>query len=289
MNHPTVDAMREKRCAAIVVVDDLVGSGGRVVEYLKVLWQSRTIRSWRSRKDISFRVVSYSATKEGERRIKRSPTNPSVIFDRQCPTIRVLPWAQRLKNEVYDICRRYGARTSRPHMALGYRNTMATLIFEHGSPNNAPAILWAPKKKNLGWEPLFPARAVLPEERSAFPLEISRRDPVAVLVDAGQTRLAASQASQPPAISPNTLLVLAFAEKGIRNVGALSFATGLPNDACIAIMRNCVEWGFLTLTHRITETGLAELRAARNIRAIDHFVAPKGEENYYPLVLRKAT
>ena len=67
---------------------------------------------------------------------------------------------------------------------------------------------------------LFPGRTVLPLESSAFPPEIVRRDPVTLLVEAGQQRLA-ERIERPVSISRDTLLVLAYAEKGIRTSGAL--------------------------------------------------------------------
>jgi hypothetical protein len=108
-------------------------------------------------------------------------------------------------------------------------------------------------------------------------------------MEAGQARLARAITSVRPPISEDTLLVLAFAARGIRGTGALTFATGLSNQQCAQIIRDCVQWGFLTITHRLTNAGFAELEASRKVKKLRIPVAPKGEEEYYPKMLRKTT
>jgi hypothetical protein len=289
INHPTVEQMRKRQCDAIVVVDDLLGSGSRVVEFIDALWESRSIRSWLSRDNFQFIVVSYAATDKGKAKVERSVYGPSVRAEIVCPTFLSLPWPRQSKNEIVALCQKYGRLTSKPGFPLGFHDTMASIVFEHGCPNNAPAILWAPQNRKKHWLPLFPDRAILPAEKSAFPLEISRRDSISVLMEAGQARLARAITSVRPPISEDTLLVLAFAARGIRGTGALTFATGLSNQQCAQIIRDCVQWGFLTITHRLTNAGFAELEASRKVKKLRIPVAPKGEEEYYPKMLRKTT
>ena len=289
LNHPKVEQMRKSKCDAIVVVDDLLGSGKRVVEFIDALWESRSIRSWLSRDNFQFIVISYAATNKGKARVERSTYGPSVRFEIACPTFSSLPWLRKSKEEIVALCQKYGQRTSRPGSSLGFRDTMASLVFEHGCPNNAPAILWAPQSHKNHWLPLFPDRTILTAEKSAFPLEISRRDSISVLMEAGQARLASTITSVRPPISEDTLLVLAFAAKRVRGTGALTFATGLNNQQCAQIMRDCVQWGFLTITHRLTDAGFAELEASRKVRKLRIPMAPKGKEVYYPRMLRGTT
>jgi len=131
-------------------------------------------------------------------------------------------------------------------------------------------------------------RTILPPEDSSFPPEIVRRDPLTLLVEAGQQRLAA-RIKLPVSVSRDTLLVLAYAEKGIRSTGALSYATGMDKDSCGNLVQSCVSWGFLTTRFRLTHAGLAELEAARRNHPKLNQVASIGEDVYYPVMLRKAT
>ena len=288
LNHPNIGIMRASKCKAIILVDDLVGTGDRIKEYLEPFWANRSIRSWWSRHNIHFFVICFAATEEGGDLIRKLKCSPTVIYNRVCPSVRSLPWSQQLKSEVLDLCNSYGSTTSEPHFTLGYKDSAATLVFEHGCPDNVPAVLWAPSTKRNPWEPLFPARTVYPLEASAFPPEIVRRDPLTLLIEAGQQRLA-GRIQLPVSVSRDTLLVLAYAEKGIRSTGALSFATGMDEDNCGNLLQSCVSWGFLTTRFRLTRAGLAELEAARRNHPTSGQVASIGKDDYYPRLLRKAT
>jgi hypothetical protein len=287
LNHPNIGQMTESRCKAIIVVDDLVGSGQRVKKYLEALWTNRSIRSWWSRKDIQFFVISYAVTEEGAKLVSKLKCAPSLVYNRICPTLRSLPWSRDRKFEVSDLCERYGANTVSRRFIFGYQGSAALLVFEHGCPNNVPAILWARPKKNRIWHPLFPEKTVLPLESSAFPPEIVRRDPISLLVDVGQPKLAGGLQHARP-MSHETLLILAYAEKGVRTTGALSFATGLDEENCRIWIQLCVKWGFLTSRFRLTATGAAELKAAERTSSIKD-IALLGRDDYYPKVLRRAT
>jgi hypothetical protein len=287
LNHPNVAQMRASRCKAIIIVDDLVGSGKRVREYLAALWDCRSIRSWWSRGNIEFLVVSYAVTDEGAKSVSKLKYAPKLVYNRICPTLRSLPWSQDRKTTISELCTKYGAKLAAKRFILGFQGSAALLVFEHGCPNNVPAILWARSKNGEDWEPLFPEKTVLPLESSAFPHEIVRRDPISLLVDIGQERLAARLQKAPP-ISHETILILAYAAKGVKTSGALSFATGLSEEDCKRLIQLCVEWGFLTFRFRLTSAGAAELEAAqRAARSKD--VAPIGTDNYYPTMLRRAT
>jgi hypothetical protein len=287
LNHPNVEKMRAARCKAIIVVDDLVGSGNRVREYLAALWTSRSIRSWWSRDNLDFVLVSYAMTDEGVKSVSKLKYAPKLVYNRICPTLRSLPWSQNRKTTVSDLCTKYGAKLAAKRFTMGFQGSAALLVFEHGCPNNVPAILWAKPKRGEDWEPLFPEKTVLPLEGSAFPPEIVRRDPISLLVDIGHEKLAARLQKAPP-ISHETILILAYAGKGIRTSGALSFATGLGEEDCRRLIQLCVEWGFLTVRYRLTSAGAAELEAAQRAARIKA-VAPIGTDNYYPTMLRGAT
>jgi hypothetical protein len=288
LNHPTIEAMREARCRAIFVVDDIIGSGKRTRDFIDALWADRSLRSWWSLKRIRFVAIAYTGSNVGIRHVSRARCHPSYLVDRGCPTFHNLPWTTKLVRDIISLCDRYGRYTSKPNFALGYHRTMAALVFEHGAPNNVPAILWAPETGETRWKPLFPSRTVLPEEKSAFPPEVVRRDPISVLIDVGQARLAQARITKPSEVDETTLTVLAFAQKGVRTTEALSFATGLSQEACAAVLDKCVRWGLLTTTLRLTSTGVSELHGARRVGRLKPTVADKGDEDYYPRSLRRS-
>lgn len=287
LNHPTLKDMREARCRGIFLIDDFIGSGERTSEFLSSIWKNATVRSWHSLHLISIHAIAYSGTKEGSRRVERARARPKIRVERDCPTFYELPWSRRHRQRILTLIDKYGARTSYPGTAMGYGLTAAAIVFEHGCPDNCPAILWAPHTAAVLWEPMFPQRSVLPVDASAFPPEIARPDAELVLILAGQKRLVASKAlSIPGPIGPAMLMTIALIAKGLRSRAAISYATGLSALECIQLLDRCVEWGLLTPTLRLTPAGSAELTYAREFTTHPNRVPSRGSDSYYPQQLR---
>lgn len=287
LNHPTIDKMRRTKSRAIFVVDDFIGSGKRTRIFLDSMWLSTTLRSWNSRGSIRVFALAYSSTDIGATLVEGAHCKPEVIHYRTCPTFWDMPWTRSITDQVVALCDLYGKRTSRRSMRLGFKQTMAALVFEHGCPNNAPAILWAPQKEGIEWQPLFPDRAILSQEASAFPADVTRPAPASVLKDAGQKRLAASKALESPGpIGSNILMVLALCASGRRSRAALGYATGLARDECGLTIDDCINRGFLDTMLRVTAAGRAELEYARTLISLPNRLPPKGEDDYYPHQLR---
>ncbi|MHA6829430.1 phosphoribosyltransferase-like protein [Ralstonia pseudosolanacearum] len=293
VNHPDLETLRKRKVRGIIVVDDLLGSGNRVRLFLDSMWANPTIRSWWSRAQIRFSVAAYSATDVGRRHVARTRCilrandEHAVDYVRPCPTLGEMPWSLELRSAIKSVCKQYGRRTQ-SYMTLGYRDTAAMLIFEHGCPNNVPAIFWAQGRSKSPWTPLFPNRSVLPLEKSAFPPEIVRMESRAAMIEVGQARLAEALTVGPKLVNADVIMLLALAEKGMRSLGTLAFITGLPRAECANLRERCVADGLLTPTYRLTPAGLAELRYGRTLSDRLRSVAEKGSEDYYPSSLRGA-
>lgn len=285
LNHPGLDELRYFRCRALVLVDDFIGSGKRASSFLDSLWFSPSLRSWHSFGWIKLVVAAYSGTESGVAFVRKAVGHPDVQLYRDCPTLWDLPWTQPLKDSVADLCKRYGARTSRPNMRLGFRDSMSLLVFEHGCPNNVPAILWS--SKGSKWRALFPSTRVPLEQASAFPPDVSKPEATVVVRDAGDHRLAESEAlKRGGPIGSAILTVLAVISRGARGRAALSYATGLPISECGELLDRCVEAGFLTPTLKVTPAGRSELADAKEWAAGREKVPPRGNDVYYPHQLR---
>lgn len=289
LNHPDIEAMRSARCKTIILVDDFLGSGDTVLKFIKSFLRDTSFASWHSLKYVRFMVITYAVTDRGIHAVKRHKTQPNINFIRYAPSFYNTIYNERKRASIVRVCEHYGAKTSRRKMSLGYRETMGTIIFEHGCPNNAPAILWAPKTKQKPWEPLFPNRSILSDEKSIFPPEVYGRDLQASLLDVGQPTLAESIPSPVTGnINENTLLVLAFIAKGQRELSTLCFATGLDERRCMRVVDRCIRKNLISKTKRLTPKGKAELDALRRRKGSTLGVPEIGEEYYHPSQLRRA-
>lgn len=292
LNHPTLSEMRERACRAIFVVDDFVGSGRRVRSFLDSLWLEPTLKSWWSTKLIKFHVLAYSATDHGTKSLQRLRCAPEISVHRDATSFETLPLSLEKKGLIRKLCKDYGARAlkGRRNMWFGYKQGMCSIVFEHGCPNNTPAILWDVKEGTPSWTGLFPHRAISSEIASVFPLEIVRGDSVATLMYMGQTKLAKSGAlSRTGETGQVILTVLALIARGYRKRATISFATGLSAKECERVIERCIKWKFLTPQRRLTPRGLAELDAARKFRAQRQTSVDRGSDYYYPQQLRPTT
>jgi len=85
--------------------------------------------------------------------------------------ITVLPdssLVDHVPSGVVKLCTQYAELIHMGDAAFGYRGSACPFVFEHGCPNNLPAILWASKKN---WKGLFPNRAIPSEFRQHFDSE----------------------------------------------------------------------------------------------------------------------
>ncbi|WP_211586596.1 hypothetical protein, partial [Klebsiella pneumoniae] len=72
-------------------IDDYIGSGQRVSDFIDAFWRDRTIASWLSSKHIKIQVVAYSATAQGLRRLGFLKAFPELIIYRDSATFITLP------------------------------------------------------------------------------------------------------------------------------------------------------------------------------------------------------
>jgi len=269
LNHPNLDKMRQKKCRTIILVDDFIGSGNRMQSFLHAFWRHASIKSWHSLKYIKFIVVAYSGMEAGIKIVKSHKINADVILERECPSFKDMPWKPKYKKEAIELCREYGKKTCKKDLPLGYKNTMGSMVFEHGCPNNVPSMFWADNKK---WHALFPHRSLLSNEMSVFPQEITRQDSKLTLLNAGQKKIADSDSlSRRGEAGETVLLILALIAQGQRKQSTLSYATGLNKKDCARIVDRCIKWGFITQTKRLTSKGSAELQAAKRFKKNSKF------------------
>lgn len=158
--NPTVGSMRADRIRNLVLVEDFIGSGDRVRSFWKDQVSS-SVKSWVSFGWTRVWIVSYAALKHGISAVRRDvPVEAEDV-------VTVLPSSDRrvaLSETMNFVAEKYG-RKLRGDMWPGYSQGGGALVFQHGCPNNTPAILWAAGK---GFRPIFPDRGVPPSIQGCF-------------------------------------------------------------------------------------------------------------------------
>lgn len=181
---PTVESMRSEKVKNIVLVDDLIGTGGRITKFWD-RWASKSLKSWLSYKYCTLWVIAYAGHEDGIVRLLERIT----YLDREHIRLTLpLGDASLLhKRGIPELCDHYSKRTLRSRAARGVGGLLSHVIFQHGCPNNAPAILWS---HGPNWRALFPNRAVPPELFSSFDDSDEESRNAEILWSAGQYRLA---------------------------------------------------------------------------------------------------
>lgn len=163
---PTIKQLRSQGIRHIVLVDDVSGSGQRIEDYWKQVIP-RYIKRLLSLKHFELWIVLYAMTPTSQKALAKALPN----FPISTHLLTVLPDASlsdQVPMEVVKLCEQYAELIDMESAAFGYRGSACPFVFEHGCPNNLPAILWASKKH---WSGLFPNRSIPTELRSYFDSE----------------------------------------------------------------------------------------------------------------------
>ena len=188
--HPTLHSMRSEQIRNIVLIDDLIGSGKRISNYLRKEMDP-TLKSWISYKWTKLWIVAYAGLDVGIQAVLRN--GYGLTKDR----IRLVTPAQHrsqyLTLPMQEFCKRNAKLTRHRHMPMGFGDGGVAMIFEHSCPNNAPAVLWSRGRK---FNPLFPNRGVPPGLTRTFYEENVNRS-AQILWDSSQYRLALAMLHEP--------------------------------------------------------------------------------------------
>lgn len=164
---PPLSLLRSKKCKAIILVDDMIGSGKRTSDFIEAVYHNRTIKSWISGHKLDLHVVSFMGSEQGLKYLKFWEKKARVKISNlaTCPTFYDLPNSVAM----LKLCSDYANNAER--MPLGFKDTAVRVVFTHSAPNNLPAIFYrnafkytaaSTFKKGVTktWNALFPARSI---------------------------------------------------------------------------------------------------------------------------------
>jgi hypothetical protein len=285
--NPTLQSMRAERMRNVILIDDFVGSGTRVTRFWKdVFCQEqigKSVKSWVSRGWTKLWLVSYAALDEGRAKVRRAI--PRMVMR------TVLPRRDdRLgfTRPMELIARKYGERL-KDDAWFGYGEGGGNLVFQHGCPNNCPAILWAAGRR---FSPVFPERGIPSGLHDCFGIRNHLADAES-LWTYGQYTLALSlieHVRQQKANPEDWELVtaLAFASThGAWHGDTLGQQLQMPGDAIGALTRRAYDLHLIDKqTHRLTAFARDLLqrlrRPQRGDRPARKLEVPSLSNLYYP-------
>lgn len=147
---------------AILLVDDIVGSGQTLIDWLMIENQNNEYGELLSRliEQSQVNIMSIVVMRNGLRKIQvKFPTIRVFAEERNKAFERVdSPFGGSVSMLPYrDFCYKYGVNLSHRN-PLGFGNAQALIVFDHASPNNTLPIIWSNSKTQNGksWYPLYP-------------------------------------------------------------------------------------------------------------------------------------
>lgn len=262
LDHPSLDQLKLKRVRNIILVDDSIGSGKRVADFIRLMTNCKTFLSWWSGGFIKIHILSYARTIQAEKNIlNRIPGSDHGL--RKFPICSKLRFDSDLVYDATSLHRRWG-NSSQAILSLcssvkkipndrrrGYGDIMGNLVFYHSVPNNIPGILFC-RRRN--WKPLFPNRS-LPEW---LPL---------LLDDSSSSKKQVKGKPNQLRVSDNMGDILSLVKSGIRKKTSLSRRLDCDEVITQNLINQAVQLGFISLNIRLLKAGEEYLYETRNIRS----------------------
>lgn len=279
MNHPGPDRLRGKTAPAgeIVIVTDFLGSGTRVSTMLDKFWAVPTLRSWKSRDMVRFRVVAAAATLSALSKVRRHRLKPQVEAEWIAPTVKssadfrtVLSWMRLIENN--------GPAEGRGTGRYGFGDEGALIAFNYRLPNNTPAMIHHGEE---GWQPLYVGPAPV-ELRELFGV----RSLDQAIISAAQSN-GVVFGRELTEEDRQTILVLSML-KGRWHRGAevaLASRTSLPVPTVMDILLRALKTELITRSGRITDKGYKFMESGRAGERKTPIIATSPVP-YYPEALR---
>ncbi|MEW6558352.1 MAG: hypothetical protein AB1349_13560, partial [Elusimicrobiota bacterium] len=168
IDHASLTDLKSKKIHNIVLIDDSIGSGDRISNFINSMMTNKSFKSWWSYGFINFHIFAIARTIESEKAIvqkipgsdhgkRKYPVSSKIHF--QSENIYSKNWLSRRWGNQYqtilDLCDLTKAINKK--WRRGYDNVMSNIIFYHSVPNNIPGVLFFSGRR---WKPLFQGRVV---------------------------------------------------------------------------------------------------------------------------------
>lgn len=187
---PTLHSVMCQKIKRIVLIDDICGSGRRIIDFYRKEIPS-ILKRYISLNIIELYIILYTTTNAGKQNVFNN-----INYFKQHPERFIIAYPENnitKRDEIFmKLCSKYYSRHFVDKgVGLGYRNSFSKIVFEHGCPNNAPAILheFNNSKRNK-WNALFHKRSTSLIVTDSFFSNENRVDFPEILWDFNQNILA---------------------------------------------------------------------------------------------------
>ncbi len=259
-DHPSLEILRDNRIHDIVLVDDSIGSGKRVSEFIKAMMVCPTFRSWWSYGLIRIHVLAFARTIESESVISESLPGSDHV-KRQYPKSSKVSFVSKTVYSTQWLSSRWGGRY-RVFLDLcdsekripskwrrGFGNVLGNIVFLHSVPNNIPGMLFYRGRR---WNPLFPGRSV-PE----WLVTLLDNPTLALAKEEKQCQTAVPWT----ALSDEMMALLALSKSGVRRLSSIALRMDRDKSFVIDLIDRAKQSGLLLANGRITRAGVDALKA----------------------------
>jgi hypothetical protein len=255
LDHPGLNELREHKVKNILLIDDSIGSGKRVADFIKLMTNNATFLSWWSFGFLKIYVLSYARTRQAEqfiysnipstdyanRKYKLSDKlkfDSDIYYDAYCMSKR---WGYSY-SEILKLCEK--TTQIKIKYRKGFGDIMGNIIFYHSVPNNIPGMLFI---NNKGWQSLFDNRSCpqwlisLLENKRTIASPSKYIKTIELLIP--------KQAYQ----------MLLMIKKGIRTKPSLSRRLDVDVIVISQLIESCIQSGLLSAKLRLTNIGFEYL------------------------------
>ena len=168
LDNPDLLTLKKKKVHDIILIDDSIGSGNRITDFINRMTAHKSFMSWWSGGFIKFHIISYSCTYQAQNFIIRK-IHGSNHGIRKYPIANKLLFKNKIIFDAYNMHYRWGKKCDsilnlcsstkkiKTRFRKGVGDIMSNIVFYHSVPNNIPGILFYRSRK---WEPLFLGRSL---------------------------------------------------------------------------------------------------------------------------------
>ncbi len=256
LDHPSIEELRQKRVRDILLLDDSIGSGERVADYITRMLNDKHFKSWWNYGFIKIHVLAYARTVESEAQIlstiggsnhhrRKFPISSKVVFHGYIRYARKSArerWGSAWQH-VFDAAR--SASGVRRDRQLGFKKTMSNIVFYHSVPNNLPSALWFDSKT---WSALLPQRTM-----PTWLIQLLEGDSTS-------SNARGAEKTSKESVNSEAVQILKTIKSGFRNESRIAWRVGLERRIVVELLVKLRSLGLVSLENRLTEAGFQYLK-----------------------------